>query len=329
MQKIRIGIVGYGNLGKGVEVGIKQNEDMELIGIFTRREPSKVKLNFSDSKAYYIEDAIKMKDEIDVMILCGGSATDIPKQGPDFAQMFNTVDGFDTHKKISEYFKEMDKATRIANKVSIISTGWDPGMFSLNRLISESILPEGETYTFWGEGISQGHSDAIRRVKGVKDGVQYTIPKIDAVNKALSGENPVLETKDKHKRLCYIVLEFGADKDEVKNSIINMPNYFADYETEVLFITEDELNKNHQGLPHGGRVIRSGLTGSNKENKQVIEYKIKLDSNPEFTANILLAYARAAYRLNKEGKTGAMTLFDIAPAYLSILSPERLRETLL
>ncbi|HHT98293.1 MAG TPA: diaminopimelate dehydrogenase [Clostridiales bacterium] len=329
MQKIRIGIVGYGNLGKGAELGIMQNKDMELVAVFTRRNPDSIQLKTNDAKVYSINEITFMTKEIDVMLLCGGSLTDIPVQGPEIAALFNTVDGFDTHKKIPDYYATMDEIAKKSKKVSIIATGWDPGMFSLNRLIANSILPEGDTYTFWGEGISQGHSDALRRVEGVQDGLQYTIPISEAVDEVRSGKRPKLSVKDRHKRICYVVLKDGYSEKKIEQEIINMPNYFAEYDTKVEFISQEELNENHKGLPHGGYVIRSGVTGINNEHNQIIEYKIKLDSNPEFTANILLAYVRAAYRLNKEGQTGAKTLFDIAPGYLSILSPEDLRRSLL
>lgn len=329
MQKIRIGIVGYGNLGRGAEIGIKQNKDMELVAVFTRRNPDSIQLKTNNAKVYNIDKAKSMINDIDVMLLCGGSLTDIPVQGPKMAELFNTVDGYDTHKKIPDYYATMNEIAKKSKKISIIATGWDPGMFSLNRLIANAILPEGDTYTFWGQGISQGHSDALRRVEGVKDGLQYTIPISKAVDAVRSGKRPKLSVKDRHKRICYVVLDEGYDQNKIEQEIINMPNYFAEYDTEVKFISQEELDINHKGLPHGGYVIRSGVTGENNEHNQIIEYKIKLDSNPEFTANILLAYVRAAYRLNKEGQTGAKTLFDIAPGYLSILSAEELRKDLL
>ncbi len=329
MQKIRIGIVGYGNLGKSAELGIRQNEDMELVGIFTRRDPSSIKVVTQGVKAYHIDEAKNMTNQIDVMILCGGSMSDLPKQGPEFAHYFNTVDGFDTHAKIPEYYAEVEKAAKAGNHVCIISSGWDPGMFSLNRLMSNVILPEGNDYTFWGKGVSQGHSDAIRRVEGVKDAKQYTVPIESAIEAVRNGENPTLTPREKHLRECYVVAEEGADRAKIEETIKNMPNYFAEYNTIVHFISEEELEKNHSGIPHGGFVIRSGKTGMNKEHSHIIEYSLKLDSNPEFTANVLLAYARAAFRFHKEGVSGAKSVFDIAPAYLSIKSGEELRKTLL
>ncbi|WP_294352115.1 diaminopimelate dehydrogenase [uncultured Clostridium sp.] len=323
-EKIRIGIIGYGNLGKGVIKSIKQNNDMDLQAVFTRREG----LVMDDgSKALHISKLEEYKDKIDVMILCGGSATDLPEQGPKIAEMFNTVDSFDTHARIPEYFANVDKAAKSSGNLSIISVGWDPGLFSLNRLMANAVLPEGKDYTFWGKGVSQGHSDAIRRIEGVKDGKQYTIPKNEALEKVRSGENPELSVREKHLRVCYVVLEDGADKVKVENEIKNMPNYFSDYDTEVNFISEEELKKNHSGMPHGGFVIRTGVTGDG--NKEKIEFSLNLDSNPEFTANVLVAYARAISRMAKEGKTGACTVFDVAPAYLSPKSAEELRKELL
>ncbi|MDD2190093.1 MAG: diaminopimelate dehydrogenase [Eubacteriales bacterium] len=326
MNKIKIGIAGYGNLGKSVELGIRHNKDMELIGIFTRRDPSALKIITEGVQAYHFDQAANMKDKIDVMILCGGSMADLPEQGPYFAGMFNTVDGFDTHAKIAEYFKAVDKKALESGKVCMVSCGWDPGMFSINRVYADAILPEGGTYTFWGKGISQGHSDAIRRVKGVKDGKQYTIPLDDAIEAVKRGDMPELSARQKHKRVCYIVAEEGADRKQIEHDIVTMPNYFSDYDTEVYFITEEELKKNHSGLPHGGLVIRFGKTGLNLENNHTIEYKLVLDSNPDLTANVLLAFARAAYRLSNEGISGAKTVVDIPPAYLSDKSAEELRE---
>ncbi|MBE6050006.1 MAG: diaminopimelate dehydrogenase [Clostridium sp.] len=325
MQKnIRIGIIGYGNLGRGVIKAIKQNADMDLQAVFTRREG----LVMDDgSEALHISKLEEYKDKIDVMILCGGSATDLPEQGPKIAEMFNTVDSFDTHARIPEYFANVDKAAKEAGNLSIISVGWDPGLFSLNRLMANAVLPEGNDYTFWGKGVSQGHSDAIRRIEGVKDGKQYTIPKDEALEKVRSGANPELTTREKHLRVCYVVLEDGADKVKVENEIKNMPNYFSDYDTEVNFISEEELKKNHSGMPHGGFVIRTGVTGDG--NKEKIEFSLSLDSNPEFTANVLVAYARAISRMAKEGRTGACTVFDVPPAYLSSKSAEELRKELL
>jgi diaminopimelate dehydrogenase len=329
MSKIKIGIVGYGNLGKSVELGIRQNGDMELVGIFTRRDPSQIKTLTENIKVYNINEAKNMRDIFDVMVLCGGSMSDLPEQGPQFAELFNTVDGYDTHAKIPEYFENVDKAAKESGKVCIISSGWDPGMFSLNRLLANVILPEGKDYTFWGKGVSQGHSDAIRRIKGVKDARQYTIPIESGIESVRRGENPELKTRDKHYRECFVVAEDGADKGRIEQEIKAMPNYFSDYDTIVHFISKEELLKNHSGLPHAGFVLRSGKTGHEGENTSIIEYRLKLDSNPDFTANVLLAYARATFRLNKEGISGAKTVFDIAPAYLSNKSGEELRRTLL
>ena len=329
MDKIRIGIVGYGNLGKSVEAGIYQNKDMELAGVFSRRDPSQIKINTEGVNVYHTDEAKNMTEEIDVMILCGGSMSDMPIQGPEFASMYNTVDGYDTHAKIPEYFETMDKHAKVAGKVSVISSGWDPGMFSLNRIFAEAILPEGNTYTFWGKGVSQGHSDAIRRVEGVKDAKQYTIPIDTAIESVKNGENPEFTTRQKHKRECFVVVKEGADKLKIEQEIKTMPNYFADYDTEVHFITEEELVKNHSGLPHGGVVLHSGRTGFENENRQTIEYRLELGSNPDFTANILLAYGRAAYRLSKEGNFGAKTVADVAPVYLSIRTPEDIRRNLI
>lgn len=329
MQKIKIGIVGYGNLGKSAELGIRQNDDMELVGIFTRRDPGSIKIFTEGVKAYHIEDAKKMTDKIDVMILCGGSRADLPDQGPLFAELFNTVDGFDTHAMIPEYFGKIDKKAKAKNHVSVISSGWDPGMFSLNRLYGNVILPEGKDYTFWGKGVSQGHSEAIRRIDGVQNGKQYTIPIDSAIESVRKGENPEFTTRQKHLRDCFVVAKEGGDKEKIEAEIKSMPNYFTDYDTTVHFISEEELEKNHSGIPHGGFVIRSGKTGIHNESTHIIEYSLKLDSNPDFTANVLLAYARAAYRLNNEGISGAKTVFDIAPAYLSIKSNEELRKSLL
>ena len=329
MGKIRIGIVGYGNIGRGVEQSIKRNDDMELKAVFTRRDPASVKIQTEGAEVKHFDDMEAMKDDIDVMILCGGSATDLPVIGPKVAASFNTIDSFDTHAKIPEYFANVDKAAKEGKNVSIISVGWDPGMFSLNRLYAESILVQGSTYTFWGKGVSQGHSDAIRRVEGVKDGKQYTIPVEAALEAVRNGENPELTTRQKHTRECFVVLEEGADAAKVEEEIKTMPNYFSDYDTTVHFISEEELKANHSGIPHGGFVLRSGKTGWNQENSHLIEYSLKLDSNPEFTSSVLIAYARAAYRLAKEGQSGCKTVFDIAPAYLSAKSGEELRKNLL
>lgn len=326
---IRIGILGYGNLGRGIECAIKQNDDMCLKAVFTRRDPSAVKILTEGVNVYSVDDAINMRDEIDVLILCGGSATDLPAQTPEYAKYFNIVDSFDTHAKIPEHFENVDAVARENGKIGIISVGWDPGMFSLNRLYANTILPNGADYTFWGKGVSQGHSDAIRRIEGVKNAKQYTVPVDAALDAVRSGENPELTTRQKHTRECFVVAEEGADKARIEAEIKNMPNYFADYDTTVHFISEEELMKNHSGIPHGGFVIRSGKTGWNNENSHIIEYSLKLDSNPEFTASVIVAYARAAYRLNKEGATGCKTVFDIAPAYLSKESNEYLREHLL
>ncbi len=328
-MSIRIGILGYGNLGRGVECAIKHSPDMELKAVFTRRNPETVTILTKDANVYSIDEAEKMADEIDVMILCGGSATDLPVQTPKFAKLFNTIDSFDTHAKIPEHFSAVDTASKEGNKVSIISVGWDPGMFSLNRLYADSILPNGADYTFWGKGVSQGHSDAIRRVEGVKDGKQYTIPKEEALEAVRSGNNPALTTRQKHLRECFVVAEEGADKAKIEETIKTMPNYFDEYDTIVHFISEEELKRDHSGIPHGGFVIRSGKTGWNDEHNHIIEYSLKLDSNPEFTSSVLVAYARAAYRLSKEGQSGCKTVFDIAPAYLSPKTGEEIRAHLL
>ena len=326
---MKIGILGYGNLGRGVECAIKQNPDMELAAVFTRRAPETVSILTESAAVCSVDDIAQWKDKIDVMILCGGSATDLPVQTPEYAKMFNVVDSFDTHARIPEHFANVDASAKESGHVGIISVGWDPGMFSLNRMYANAILPEGRDYTFWGKGVSQGHSDAIRRVEGVKDGKQYTIPVESALEAVRNGENPELTTRQKHTRECFVVLEEGADAKKVEEEIKNMPNYFAEYDTTVHFISEEELKKNHSGIPHGGFVIRSGKTGWNQENNHVIEYSLKLDSNPEFTSCVIVAYARAAYRLRKEGQTGCKTVFDIAPAYLSSRSAEDLRAHLL
>lgn len=323
-KKIKVGIVGYGNLGKGVELSLAQNPDFSLEAIFTRRNPDTLQ---ADSKMVHISQIASYKNKIDVMILCGGSATDLPQQAPEIAEMFNIVDSFDTHAKIPAYFKGLDDITKNSQTIALISVGWDPGLFSLNRILGQVVLPVGNEYTFWGKGVSQGHSDAIRRVKGVKDGVQYTVPIESAIDKVRTGENVELSTREKHERVCYVVAEDGADLDIIANEIKNMPNYFSDYDTTVNFITEEELKENHKGMPHGGFVIRTGTTGENS--KQRIEFSLNLDSNPEFTANVLVAYARAVYRLANEGQTGARTVFDIPFAYLSPKSGEELRKELL
>lgn len=328
MNKIRIGIVGYGNIGRGVEQAVRRNEDMELGAVFTRREPSSVKIATDGVAVKHMDDILSMKDEIDVLVLCGGSATDLPVMGPKLAAHFNTIDSFDTHARIPEYFANMDKAAKEGGNVSIISVGWDPGMFSLNRLYGESILPQGSTYTFWGKGVSQGHSDAIRRIEGVKNGIQYTVPIEKAVEQVRSGSEPSLTTREKHLRECYVVPEEGADLKSIEEAIKTMPNYFDEYDTTVKFITEEELKIRHSKMPHGGFVIRSGETGS-EGNRHVIEYSLKLDSNPEFTASVLICYARAAYRLSKVGDTGARSVFDIAPGLLSMKTGEELRSEML
>ena len=328
MSKIRIGIVGYGNIGRGVEQAIKRNEDMELAAVFTRRDPASVKVATEGTKVVHMDDMLSMKGDVDVMVLCGGSATDLPVMGPEIAANFNTIDSFDTHAKIPEYFANVDKAAKEGNNISIISVGWDPGMFSLNRLYAESILVQGSTYTFWGKGVSQGHSDAIRRIPGVKNAIQYTVPVDEAVAQVRSGSEPKLTTRDKHTRECYVVAQEGANKAEIENAIKTMPNYFDEYNTTVHFISEEELKRDHSKMPHGGFVIRTGETGE-EGNKHVIEYSLKLDSNPEFTASVLIAYARAAYRLNQKGENGARSVFDIAPAVLSMKTPEQLRKEIL
>ena len=328
MGKIRIGIVGYGNIGRGVEQSIKRNDDMELKAVFTRRDPASVKIQTEGAEVKHFDNMEAMKDDIDVMILCGGSATDLPVIGPKVAASFNTIDSFDTHAKIPEYFANVDKAAKEGKNVSIISVGWDPGMFSLNRLYAESILVQGSTYTFWGKGVSQGHSDAIRRIEGVKNGIQYTVPIEAAVDQVRSGSEPELTTRQKHLRECYVVAEEGADKAAIEEAIKTMPNYFDEYDTTVTFITEEELKANHSKMPHGGFVIRTGETGC-EGNKHVIEYSLKLDSNPEFTGSVLVAYARAAHRLSKKGESGARSVFDIAPAMLSQMTPEELRAHML
>ena len=326
---IKIGILGYGNLGKGVECAVKHNPDMELKAVFTRRDPSSLSILTEGAKVYSVEDAPAMKDEIDVLIICGGSATDLPKQTPEMVKYFNVIDSFDTHAKIPEHFEAVDKAAKESGHIGLISVGWDPGMFSLNRLYANAVLPGGKDYTFWGKGVSQGHSDAIRRIAGVKDARQYTIPVDSALEAVRSGSEPELTTRQKHTRECFVVAEEGADLKKIEEEIVTMPNYFADYDTTVHFISEEELLRDHAGIPHGGFVIRTGKTGWNNENSHVIEYSLKLDSNPEFTSSVLAAYARAAYRLSKEGQTGCKTVFDIAPAYLSAEDGVYLRKHML
>lgn len=327
-NKIRVGIIGYGNLGKGVEAALKQNSDMELIAVFSRRDPKSIALKDDVIPVIHINEVFDYKDKIDVMILCSGSATDLPVQSPKFARMFNIVDSFDNHGRIPEHFAAVDKASTEGHKVGAISIGWDPGLFSLNRLLAESVLPEGKNYTFWGRGVSQGHSDAIRRVEGVKNAIQYTIPIKEAMEEVRSGSNPDLSVSQKHIRECYVVAKENADKEIIEKTIKTMPNYFLDYNTIVHFISEEEFITNHSSMPHGGFVIRSGKTGDVK-NRHLIEFSIQLESNPEFTSSVLVAYARAVYRLNKEGQTGAKTIFDIPISYTSPKSGEVLRKELL
>ena len=319
---IRVGICGYGNLGRGVEAAVNMNEDMELVGVFSRRNPDILKINTPSAGVYHIDDVENFKDKIDVMILCGGSATDLPNQTPYLAKWFNVVDSFDTHARIYEHYENVNKVCLESNKTAIISTGWDPGMFSLNRVIMEAVLPNGNDYTFWGKGVSQGHSDAIRRIEGVVDARQYTIPVEEALNLVRSGANPNLTTRQKHIRECYVVVEENANKELIEKEIKEMPNYFKDYDTFVNFISLEELKEKHGGIPHGGFVIRSGMTS--KENSHVIEYSLKLDSNPEFTGSVLTAYARAAYKMNKRGLIGCKTILDVSPIDLSSKSYEEL-----
>jgi len=326
---IRVGIMGYGNLGRGIECAIKQNPDMELAAVFTRRNPGSVKILTEGVTVYPADEAKSMADKIDVLILCGGSATDLPVQTPEYAKYFNVVDSFDTHARIPEHFANVDKAAKDSGKIAVISAGWDPGMFSLNRVYANAILPDGKDYTFWGRGVSQGHSDAIRRIAGVKDARQYTVPVPAALEAVRSGETPELTTRQKHTRECYVVAEDGADKAKIEEEIVTMPNYFADYDTTVHFITDEEMKRDHSALPHGGLVIRSGKTGWSLENNHLIEYSLKLDSNPEFTASVITACARAAFRMKQEGMSGCKTILDIPPAYLSSMSGEELRKNLL
>ena len=326
---IRVGIFGYGNLGRGTELAIRKNDDMELVAVFTRRDPSKVKIQTAGVPVVSSDDVASWKDRIDVMVICGGSATDLPVQTPKLTELFNTVDSFDTHARIPEHFAAVDDAGKRNGHVSIISVGWDPGLFSLARVYGDAILPGSKPFTFWGRGVSQGHSDAIRRVKGVRDARQYTGPVQSALDAVRNGESPDFTPRQMHTRECYVVLEDGADKEQVAHDIKTMPNYFDEYDTTVHFISEEELKKNHSGIPHGGFVIRTGKTGWNDENSHVIEYSLKLDSNPEFTSSVLVAYARAAYRMNQEGQKGCKTVFDVAPAYLSAMSGEELRKHLL
>ncbi len=324
---MKIAIYGYGNLGRGVELAIKQNADMELFGVFTRRDPASVKINTDSAKVYHADDILKYRNDIDVLIICGGSATDLPKMTPALAKDFNVIDSFDTHSDIPLHFANVDKAASMHRNIALISAGWDPGMFSLNRLYASSILPDGKDYTFWGKGVSQGHSDAIRRIDGVIDARQYTCPVESALESVRRGENPELTTRQKHTRLCFVVAEEGADKKRIENEIKTMPKYFADYDTTVHFITKEELIKNHSGIPHGGFVIRSGKTGGG--NSHIIEYRLKLDSNPEFTASVLLCYARAIMKMKSRGETGCKTVFDVPPADLSPLSREEMLKSLL
>ena len=328
-MSIKIGIMGYGNLGRGIECAIRQNPDMELVAVFTRRSPETVRILTPNVPVYHADEAIAKKDEIDVLILCGGSATDLPRQTPEYAQYFTVVDSFDTHAKIPEHFAAVDVAAKQNGNIAVISCGWDPGMFSINRLYAGAILPEGKDYTFWGKGVSQGHSDAIRRIQGVVDAKQYTIPIDEALSAVRNGETPDFTARQKHLRECFVVAAEGADKARIEREIVTMPNYFADYDTIVHFITLEELRRDHSGIPHGGFVIRSGKTGANKEHTHIIEYSLKLDSNPEFTASVIVACARAAVRMKNEGMVGCKTIFDLPPSYLSAMSGEELRKNLL
>ena len=328
-MSIRIGIMGYGNLGRGIECAVKKNPDMEVVAVFSRRNPDSVNILTEGAKVYQADDVLEFKDKIDVLILCGGSATDLPKQTPEYAKNFTVVDSFDTHARIPEHFAAVDEAAKEGGNIAVISCGWDPGMFSLNRLYANAILPDGKDYTFWGKGVSQGHSDAIRRLDGVVDAKQYTIPVDAALEAVRSGSNPELTTRQKHLRECFVVAEEGADRAKIENEIKTMPNYFADYDTIVHFITKEELDRDHRGIPHGGFVIRTGKSGWNSENSHIIEYSLKLDSNPEFTSSVLVAYARAAFRMHSEGMCGCKTVLDVPPSYLSALSGEELRKTLL
>lgn len=326
---MRIGIAGYGNLGKGVECALKQNPDMTLAGVFTRRNPKDIEILTEGVNVYNLSDAVNMKDEIDVMIICGGSATDLPTMTPELAKSFNVIDSFDNHSSIPEHFEKVDKAATENGHIGIISVGWDPGLFSLNRVISSAVLPKGNDYTFWGKGVSQGHSNAVRKVEGVVDAKQYTIPIESALDRVRSGENPTLAAGERHKRECFVVAEDGENLEIIESEIVNMPAYFADYETSVHFISHEDLERDHSGIPHGGHVIRTGSTGWNEENKNIIEYSLKLESNPEFTSSVLVAYARAAYRMNTRGLTGCKTILDVAPGDLSAISPEELRRTMI
>ena len=328
-MSIRVGIMGYGNLGRGIECAVSKNSDLELVAVFSRRNPETVKILTETAKVYHADEIMNFTDKIDVLILCGGSATDLPVQTPAYAKHFTVVDSFDTHAKIPEHFETVDAAAKEGKNIAVISCGWDPGMFSLSRLYANAILPDGKDYTFWGKGVSQGHSDAIRRIEGVADAKQYTIPVDAALEAVRSGSNPELAVRDKHIRECFVVAEEGADKARIESEIVNMPNYFADYNTIVHFISKEELIRDHSGIPHGGFVIRTGKTGWNDEHNHVIEYSLKLDSNPEFTASVIAASARAAYRMKNEGMTGCKTMFDIPPAYLSATEAAELRKKLL
>ncbi len=321
---MKIGIYGYGNLGKGVECAIMQNPDTELVAVFTRRDPSTVKILTPAAEVVKAENVLQYKDKIDVLVICGGSATDLPEMTPALAKSFNVIDSFDTHAKIPEHFRNVDAAAKENGNIALISAGWDPGMFSVNRLMASAILPQGKDYTFWGRGVSQGHSDAIRRIDGVLDARQYTVPVESAMNRVRSGENPELTTREKHTRECFVVAEDGADLERIENEIKTMPNYFADYDTTVSFITKEELERDHKGIPHGGSVIRTGVTGKDGENKEIIEYKLTLDSNPEFTASVILCYARAIYKMKNRGETGCKTVFDVAPRDMSAVPYEEM-----
>ncbi len=326
---MKIAILGYGNLAKGVESAVRQNADMELGYVFTRRDPSTVSVKTEGVVVKNVDEISNYKDDIDVLVICGGSATDLPEMTPKYAKDFNVIDSFDTHAKIPQHFANVDKAAKDGGKIALISCGWDPGMFSLLRLLGNAILPEGSDYTFWGKGVSQGHSDAVRRIEGVADAKQYTIPVDDALRRVRAGENPVLTTRQKHTRECFVVAKEGADLAKIENEIKTMPNYFDEYDTTVHFISKEEFDRDHKEIPHGGFVFRSGVTGLNKEHSHVVEYSLKLDSNPEFTASVLLAYARAIYRLHKEGITGCHTVFDIAPKYLLPISDDEMRAHML
>jgi diaminopimelate dehydrogenase len=326
---MRIGIVGYGNLGCGVECAIKQNPDMELVGVFTRRNPEDVKILTNDVKVYNLSETKKMKDKIDVMIICAGSATDLPKMTPELARDFNLIDSYDNHSKVGEHFERVNKAACESDHIAIISVGWDPGLFSLNRVLGNAVLPSGRDYTFWGKGVSQGHSNAVRRLEGVVDAKQYTIPIESALERVRNGDNPDLRPDEKHKRECFVVAKEGANLSKIESEIVNMPAYFAEYDTSVHFLCQEDLNKYHSGIPHGGNVIRTGNTGWNEENCALVEFSLKLDSNPEFTSSVLVAYARAAYRMKNRGITGCKTVFDVAPGDLSPMSPEELRAKML